>query len=475
MNTLKKLKSNGAGLAVCVVGSLFWSRVAGAEVTLFEKDGWAFSLDGRVNAFLTVGQGDDFPLPTADGMGGMGMHTVMGGHSPRPGQGIPDVGWPSAYQQDVDNKYFAMRIRSGMYPNILGFALTKQLNETTSVRAYVSVWSTIESLGRDKWFPIIAEAREGYLTVTGLWGSVTAGRMLGRIGRMSYEIDTMYGHGYGVGLPCTDSLGPSCGHIGTGALHPGYSAGVSYSTPSLAGLQLHAGVYDPIVFSATTPDDWSHASFLRPEGGITFDTPLGSTGKLKVGVEGLYQPVARIKTDPMTLEKTDAKSAVWGGSGGARVEVGPVRIGLSGFHGKGLGMGYALQKSAATNDSDSSAAPLTGLTYDLRTFTGFYGQAAVVVGDLHIAAGFGRALVNQLDIDKTNGKLSVIHAQTGISAAVYYHVTDTVVLGLDYFRYTANWWGAPIVDMTTMQPTGEKWAGEVQNLNFVSAGVTYHW
>jgi len=85
------------------------------------------------------------------------------------------------------------------------------------------------------------------------------------------------------------------------------------------------------------------------------------------------------------------------------------------------------------------------------------------------------AKLNQLDIDKANPKLSVIHAQTGISAAVYYHVTDSVVLGLDYFHYTANWYGAPIVDMTTMQPTGDKWAGEVQNLNFVSAGVTYHW
>jgi hypothetical protein len=29
--------------------------------------------------------------------------------------------------------------------------------------------------------------------------------------------------------------------------------------------------------------------------------------------------------------------------------------------------------------------------------------------------------------------------------------------------------------MTTMQPTGDKLPGEQQNLNFVSAGVTYHW
>jgi hypothetical protein len=475
VNILNKFKSNSACLGLCVIGSLFWSRTAFAEVPLLEKDGWTFSFDGRVNAFLTIGQGDDFPLPMADPGGGMSTHVVMGSNSPRPGLGIGDVGWPSAYQQDASNKYFAMRIRSGMYGNVLGFALTKQINETTSVRAYVSIWSTIESLGRDKWYPIIAEAREGHLTATGVWGSVKAGRMLGLVGRTSYEIDVKYGHGYGVGLPCTDSLGPACGHIGTGVLFPGYSAGVLYTSPNLSGVRLHAGLYDPIVFSPSSPDDWSHASFLRPEGAITFDTPVGETAKLKLGVEGLYQPIARIRTDPMTMQKYNAKDAVWGGSGGARLEVGPVRLGLSAFHGKGLGLGYALQKSVATIDNDSSAAPPGGVTYDLRTFTGFYAQGAVIINDLHLAAGFGRGLVDQLDIDKSNARLSVIHAQTGISAAAYYHVTDAVVLGVDYFRYTANWYGAPVVDPTTMQPNGDKLSGEVQNLSFFSAGVTYHW
>jgi hypothetical protein len=475
VNTLKKLNSNGARLAVCVVGSLFWSRAAGAEVTLVEKDGWTFSIDGRVNAFLTIGQGDDFPLPMRFPGADMGMHTVMGANSPRPGQGIGDVGWPSAYQQDVDNKYFAMRIRSGMYGNILGFALTRQIDETTTIRGYVSIWSTIESLGRDKWYPIIAEAREGHVTAAGRWGSATAGRMLGRLGRMSWEIASMYGHGYGVGLPCTDSLGPACGHIGTGVLFPGYSAGVSYSTPSLDGLQLHAGLYDPVVFSPSSPDDWSHASFARPEGAITYEAPLGPNGRVKIGAEGLYQPIARIRTDPMTMAKTNENDAVGGGAGGARIEVGAVRLGLSGFHGKGIGLGWALQKSMATSDSDSSAAAPSGITYGLRTFTGFYGQGALVFGNIHIAFGFGRGLVDQLAIDKANPKLSVIHAQTGISAALYYHINENVVLGLDYFRYTGNWYGAPVVDATTMQPTGDKLPGEVQNLNFVSAGVTYHW
>ena len=67
-----------------------------------------------------------------------------------------------------------------------------------------------------------------------------------------------------------------------------------------------------------------------------------------------------------------------------------------------------------------------------------------------------------------NTSLSVIHTQTGISASAYYHVSDSVVLGIDYFRYKASWYGAPLAG-------GGKLAGELQVLQFLNAGVTYHW
>jgi hypothetical protein len=468
VNILNKLKANGVCFGLCVAGSMFWSRAAKAEVTLFDKDGWTFAFDGRINAFLSGGKGDDFPIQTPGQ-----AHTVMGSNSSS-GQGIGDVGWRSSVQQDKDNKYTAVRVRSGMFGNVLGFALTRKLNETTNIRGYIAIWSTIETLGRDKWAPVTAEAREGYFTVTGPWGSASAGRMLGWLGRTSYEIDVMYGHGYGLGLPCTDALGPACGHIGTGVLFPGYSAGLSYSTPSLAGFKVHAGLYDPVVFNPGFAEDWSHATFLRPEGSITFDRPLGDMVKLKVGVEGLVQPIGRVRTDPVTNAKSNETSSVWGVSGGARAEIGPVRLGAAAFRGRGIGLGYAVQRSAATSDNDGTATAAGGLTYQLRSFTGFYGQAGVVVGDVQLAAGYGRGSVDQLPVDKRNPNLSVFHSQTGISAAVYYHASDSIVLGLDYFRYMASWYGAPFVDANG-QPTGGKLAGEKQNLNFLNAGVTYHW
>ena len=474
MKILNKLKSNGVRFGLCLAVSMFWSRAASAEVTLIESDGWTFSFDGRVNAFLSGGKGDDFPLPTPSGAGG--MHIVMGGNS---GSGIGDVGWRSAFQQDAQNKYVGIRVRSGMIPNVLGFGLKRNLSDTTTIKAYVSIWSTVETLNRDKWAPVTAEAREGFVTATGPWGSATAGRMLGLLGRTSYSIDAAYGHGFGLGLPCTDGLGPACGHIGTGVLFPGYSAGFSYSTPSVGGLQLHAALYDPIVFSpsVTASSDWSHAIFVRPEGALTFDRPIGESARLKIGVEGLYQPLSRIRadnTDPANPVLSNASTSVWGFSGGARLEVGPLRLGVSAFHGRGIGLGYAGQNSSATEDNNTNAAPPGGITYQLRTFTGYNGQVALVHGSWHVAAGYGVGIVDQLPVDKTNGNLSVIHSQTGVSAAVYYHLSDSVVIGLDYFLFMASWYGAPLLD-ANMLPTGSKLAGEKQSLNFVNLGVTYHW
>ena len=202
-------------------------------------------------------------------------------------------------------------------------------------------------------------------------------------------------------------------------------------------------------------------------------------------MEGLYQQIGRINSviDPATgavVSSNDVSSSVWGVSGGARVELGPVRFGAAAFRGRGIGLGYALQRSVATadNDSDGRALPPTGqsgLSYEFRTFTGFYGQGALVFRQWQLAAGYGVGIVDQVAADKINTHLSVIHYQAGISAAVYYYLSDSVVLGLDYFRFMAGWYGAPTEDPTTMLPAGGRLAGETQVLNFLNLGVTYHW
>jgi hypothetical protein len=471
VKTLNKLSS--ACLGLCLASGLYWSSPVAAEVKLVETEGWTFSFDGRVNSFLSGFQGEDFPLATPGQ-----AHTVMG--FGKGADGVPDVGWNSNTQFDANRKLLGARVRSGLLGNILGFGLTKQVSDTLVVKGYVGIWSTIETLGRDKWAPINAEARVGYFTASMPWGSITAGRMLGLIGRTSYDIDVAYGHGYGLGLPCTDALGPACGHIGTGVLFPGYSAGFMYSSPVIFGGQLNLGIYDPVSLGAGATGDWIRTPYPRPEGALTLTRPFGVAGNyFHVGVEGTFQPLARTAStmDPTTnaVVLSNKTTSVWGVSGGARVEVGPLRAGASAFRGRGIGIGNALQKITATSDDDQGSAAPTGLTYGLRTFTGFYVQGGVLLMEkLHITAGYGMAMVDQLPVDKANPHLSVIHTQTGISGAIYYHVSDSVVLGIDFFHFKASWYGAPILDMNN-QPTGTKYAGELQSLNFLNAGVTYHW
>jgi hypothetical protein len=499
VNILNRLKrSNGARLGLCLAVSLLWSRAATAEVTLVEKDGWKFSFEGRVDAFLSVGKGDDFPNPTPDPSAGSGFYIspnriVMGKTSLGWGVGRPDVGWLSAYQEDNNQKFVGARIRSGYYPNIMAFAITRQVTETTSIRGYISMWTTVESLGRDKWAPLTPEAREGYFTAAGPWGSVSVGRMLGWLGRMSYEIDGAYGHGYGLGIPCTDALGPGCGHIGTGVLFPGYSAGMSYSSPSLAGLQFHVGIFDPvaIVPFGGTPSNLTRTPIVRPEGALTYGIPFGSLGKLRLAVEGLYQPISRTDTDPVTMMPTNTvTTTIWGVSGGARVEAGPLRVGLAAFRAKGIGLS-SLGSSVAAADNDPSHArcidtdndPTTPCvsvnSYELRPSTGFYGQLALVFGPWQVGGGYGLAILDQVAYDKLNPNLSVIHYQRGASGVVYYQMSDSVVLGLDAFLYNAGWYGAPLLNVDAngnpTTATGQHLVGEKQQLVFVNLGVTYHW
>lgn len=468
MNILNYLKSSGAPFSFCLAACVLWTPSAAAEVTLVEKDGWTFYADGRIGAFASLGFGDDFPLPSRVSVDVPGRHTVMGS-SGGEDEGTIDAGWPSSEQFDANNKYFAMRVRSGMVANVLGFGLKRNVTDTTSIKGYLSIWSTVETKGRDKWQPVDAEAREGYFNVTGPWGAATVGRTFGHFGRMGAEIDFLYGHGYGLGLPCSDFLGPGCGHTGTGVTFPGYSAGVSYSTPNLGGLQVHAGVYDPIAYN----NAWDRAPYLRPEGAVTFETALGQTGKLRFAAEGLFQPVARTALDDATMVKTNQSTSFWGVSGGARLEVGPLRLGAAAFRGRGIGLTYALQGSPRQSGSSFDSK-----TLELRTFTGVYGQAALVLGKLHLAAGGGSASVDQLVSDRANIDLSVIQRQIGVSAALYYHVSDSVVLGVDYFRFMARWYGAPNFALdaagTAVLAPGVLPA-EKQDLNFINAGVTYHW
>ncbi len=442
------------------VGLLGWSRVASAEVTLFEQNGWRFFADGRVNAFYSYGFGDGFPEPTPNPTGV--PHTVIG-ISGGAGQSTPR-------QSDAENRYSTMRVRSGFVGTVFGMGLQREVVRGTTAKGFIGLWAIVESIGREKQTIGYVDAREGYVVLDGPWGSLTAGRTLGLFGRISTEIDFMYGHNFGLGYPCGDEAGPTCGHIGTGVMFPGFAAGFMYGTPSLAGVKLQVGLYDPVRLLGA----WDRTNVLRPEAALSFETKLGTAGMLKLSAEGMYQPLSRVLTAVDangTRVETNLSGEVWGASAGGRLEAGPVRFGASVFRGSGLGYYYALQNAPSVFDVT---------TRELRTFTGMYAQSALVLGKAQVSLGAGRVYLDQLESDRRDAGLSMAKGQTGVSAAFYYHVSPNLVLGLDYFRFMADWYGAPN-SAPSPDPgsgpvlTGGVLAPEKQALNFLNAGATVHW
>jgi hypothetical protein len=458
MPVVKNLRAFAAvALAVC---PLFVATPARAEVTIAEASGFRFFTDGRVNTFASIGFGDDFPTPTPNTDGGP-EHSLIGESSAYAHGQNTD-------QDDASGKYFAIRGRNGFVATILGLGMRSNLTATTTVKGYISLWGHAETFNREranvsqKTFDV----REGYAEFQGPWGVLTAGRQLGLFGRMSTQIDASYGHNFGLGYPCGDKQGPACGHIGTGVMFPGFAAGFQYSTPALAGFQLHVGVYDPVRLLGA----WNRATIVRPEGAVSWEKKFADNGLVKLQVEGLWQQLSRTEPSTTTPGANILRTnSVWGVAGGGRFELGPVRLGVAAFRGKGLGTYYALQNSPALFNAD---------TYNLRSFTGLYGQGALVFGKVQLAAGVGRVKIDQLLEDPLDVFTSHAKSQLGVSAAVYYAVSENLVLGLDYFRLQADWYGAPRsttdANMMTVALPGYL-AGERQVISYVNAGATFHW
>ncbi|HXK20436.1 MAG TPA: hypothetical protein VNG33_21650 [Polyangiaceae bacterium] len=437
------------------VAAFGYSETAAAEVTLVKPtnatEGFEVYTSGRVNAFISWAKGQNMPqaplLPTGAqsyqfvDAGGTGVSNTDGIAEPILGgaDGKTVIGHS---QGTVDS----MRVRSGFVANTIGLGVRRTLNEYAKVNAFTSIWSNVESTSRRKYFPNYADVREGWLKIEGPWGSFLAGKALTLYNRGATEANFLYLHGYGLGYPGSISVqGPAAGMIGFGILASTFSGGLVYTTPSLAGLQLAAGIYDPANLVGSRFD---RTGWARPEAELTFDQSLSTLGKIHVYVNGTYQNLY-VKQD------TDSfKGTAKGIGAGARVELGPVHL-AGGVHaGKGLGLTFALEPSAATYDGDSN----------LRSSSGFYGMGQVVVSKFDFNVGFGQTRIEPLKSDlaavpgSTLPGFSLIRTQTGYAGAVVFHASSWLHFDVDVMHADFRW---------TLK--------DKQLINFYNAGTTITW
>lgn len=295
-------------------------------------------------------------------------------------------------------------------------------------------------------------------------GSLIVGRTNTLFSRGAYEINLLYAHGFAVGNPADsrsassgvgDTSGPSGGHNGFGVLAPIYAAGVTYVTPKMGGLQLSIGYFDPAVLFGTY---WTRSKWGRPEAELTFDSQVSDRARIHLFANGAYQKVYNVSNSD--------DATVYAGGAGARVEVGPVHLGVAAHRGQGVGTMYFM----ASDDTAVDAAFFPG-TYigskKLRTFDGAYVQSQFVLGTCDLNLGWGITRVHQLpaDIDPTYFDMatmqpakSVLKSQMGVSAVLVYHFTEYLHGALDYFRADSKWW-----------------QGESQVVNSFNVGTTLTW
>lgn len=464
--------------AAALVSSVILPRIAAAEVTLLDKDGWTVYMNGRIQAFLNYNRGDGYPQPGV--IDGNGNNVTFKGGGQTPGDAFHERTTAS----DI-GKIEELRIRTGFVGNVLGFGIRKKIDDNTDVLAYTAVTTYIDSTNRRKYLDVRPDWRESYLKLSGRWGSVTAGRTLALFSRGITEITYLYGFKYGLGWPGSVSSisgsGPGAGHVGFGVLGNGFAAGIIYATPVLGGAQLSVGAFDANTLVGAAV--WERVKWPRAETELTFERKFGGTGMFKLFANGAWQKIYS--------KDTTASGTIVGAGYGGRVEVGPVHLGLGGHVGKGVGLDFALQPSDNVFD-DRYRDELK-----LRTFTGYYAQAMVsATKSLDIAAGAGVTQVAQNPEDLKDSKdddmnpatdsccdssdpkkptptsadstsFVTIKSQAAISGSVTVHLTENVHLAFEYFRAMFTWYKpVPLLAGTT---------NPKQNFHVINAGITYAW
>jgi hypothetical protein len=458
-----RLISRQACALVLAAAGIAWSGAAKAEVTLGEAGGWTVSTDGRVNAFVSHVWGDDRP------------------------KGLESLNWvgfnesTSNGQADADGKLRKTRIRSGYVPSTLAFNVRKQISENFKVAARIEIGFQIANI--DPTFvanPTWMDPRAVYLDLAGNWGSVRAGRDFGLFARGNLFMNYELGHAYGVGFPCAyeKMFGGACGHVGFGTLWPDFHAQVSYSTPWLGNaFQVSVGAFDP----RTVPTyAWERTPLPRFEGEAVAKYNWKENWGVKAWGNGFYQSVGTgvdVK-DPMdpqvVIGRNEYTQAAYGVGGGVQGYFGAVKVGASGYTGRGLDAFELLTFNPilvgqAMQNADGSEVQREQRRF--RTSKGILVEASLTLGSTTFMAGFGEAFLDRIPEDGpiTAPGRPLIRTQTGISAGVFHRI-DSVVIGLDYFN--AHYGFDPRNDGTADVP---QFVAIEQRVNIVNSGVTLEW
>jgi predicted porin len=355
------------GLLACLV-LLAISIPASAEITIYDKEGTTFGVDGSFNTFYVHSDSDN---------------------------------------EFADTDRTQSRVKMGFLPNWIGFNFSKQVGDL-KLGGRSSFWVSINDSddlngGTHGITDTGIDVRQFYATVGGDWGQVLLGKDFGLFSRSNIFLDEIL-LGYGnvsdtFGL--IDGANVSFGNIGTGYIYPMPAAQITYRSPELAGFKLAIGLVDP---SRTSTGTNAEEDTPRIEGELTYNYAL-KNGSITAWTGFLYQDS---ESDTADVEST-------GISYGIKARIAGLGLHASGFDAEGVGLllgpgvdsflGLPVTEAGDEVDSD-----------------GYLLQASYIIGPARLVASYGK---NELDA-------SAEWENETVTGAVFYAVNDYFNLVAEY-------------------------------------------
>ncbi|MBJ6136795.1 porin [Marinobacter litoralis] len=355
------IKMKPSGLVLVAGVSMAFSAGTQAAVEIYNQDGTAFSADGYFNAFY-VNRDDD----------------------------IGDV-------RDSD-------VKMGFLPNTIGFNFSKEIGELT-LGGRSSFWSTINDSLQSPTDTSI-DVRQLYATVDGAFGQVLFGKDFGLYARSNIFRDELL---MGFGSPGA-ATGVSFGNIRSGYPYPNPSAQITYRSPSMGGLEVAAGIFEP----ANTTGTGSEQKLPRFEAEVTYSVDVGGVA-MAGWISGRHQ----------SSESAAAEIDSQGVGYGLTASVAGVSVTASGFQSKG-DVPVLISDTRLASEEDAE---------------GYLLQGSYTLGANRFVASYGETESDQGDFDTENTSLAVFH-----------EVNSHFKLVAEYnlFEQTTKTSGAAVADTGTL-------------------------
>lgn len=384
---------NRKKLSLALAGATGLCVATGASAGVGWKAGdWDVDISGNVNGFF-VNSDCDSPGLVAGGLACAGGDTV----SVRSGL------LPSALVLGAKSRQgnFDVGFTFGMYPSINSESTRTGVNGTPGNLA----------LGSGS-----LDFRQNFFTFgDSSWGTIKIGRDIGIFGSDAILSDmTLLGVGGNASgaLPGNTSLG----RIGLGYIYADFMSQITYTSPDWSGVQLAAGVFQPLDSSlgaATAPNAKDSPMF---QGKITYGWSGDLSGKVWAGFvqqDVDNQPIAAGGTTQLDASAFDV---------GAKVGIAGLELVGYYYDGDGAGTTGILLAGADANGNE-------------RDSDGGYVQATYKIGKAKLGVSWGES---NLDLSGNEPVSNLVKSNEAFVAGIYYALTKSVNLVIEYIDVEAE-------------------------------------